>query len=328
MAKNPTPEELDLREAEQEERQIHRAIGGMIDESDTEVFRYGSAKNDDEVEPDPEDDGDHSLEEPDEDIAGGEPEQEQQAPSEDEAEDGEPEAEPEQEEPGAQQPQRDERSERFVPSYRLREEAEARQRAERELADMRARQQQYQPPPPPQFQPQPQKPDLFVDPDAHTAWVQQQTLLAARAQNMEMSLASAAEEHGDDYQYVYRTLASAVQRNDPAAQQVVAAVLSSANPGRALMRWGEPLLQERQDREENTHREWLRDRYGIDAEQLEQRGSGQRAPRQATPPRRGMPSLNSAAGNGRLMSRPRDNMGGLSNSDEDIFNDVFDKIER
>jgi hypothetical protein len=301
----------------------------MIDESDREIFRYGTAKTDDQVEPDPEDDSDHSLEEPDEDIAGGEPEQEQQAPSEDEPEDGEPEAEPEQREPSTQQPQRDERSERFVPSYRLREEAEARQRAERELADMRARQQQYQPPPQPQ--PQQPKPDLFVDPDAHTAWTIQQSLLANRAQNMEMSLAAAAEEHGDDYQYVYRTLAGAVQRNDPAAQQVVASILSSANPGRALMRWGEPLLQDRQEQYRAERREWLQTEEG---QQIlrEVYGDGlalgQRAPRQATPPRRGMPSLNSAAGNGRVMQRPRDDAGGLENSDEAIFNDVFSPIRR
>jgi hypothetical protein len=320
MAKNPTPEELDLQQAEQEEREIHRAIGEMKDESEREIMRDVF-----EDEQEPEDDGDRSLEEPEEDIAGGEPEQEQQA-SEDEPQDGEPEAEPEQEAPGEQRPQRDERSERFVPSYRLREEAEARQRAERELADMRARQQQYQPPPPPQ--PQQPPPDLFVDPDARLAHEAQMQLQRQILAHKEMLMADAAEEYGDDYQYIYKALQAGVQRLDPAALQVSQAIINSANPGRALWRWGQPLLQDREQQRDVELRERVRERYGIDLEEYEQRNSGQRAPRQQIPPRRGMPSLNSAAGNGRLMSRPRDNMGGLSDRDEDIFNGVFDKIER
>jgi hypothetical protein len=321
MANNPTPEELDLQQAEQEERQVHRAIGEMKDESEREIMRDVF-----ENEQEPEDDGDRSLEEPEDDIAGGEPEAEQQA-SEDAQQEREPEAEPEQEEPEPQGERRDEQGNRFIPYHVVRQERDARQRAERELADMRARQQQYQPPPPPP-QPQQPPPDLFVDPDAHFAWREQQMLLKQVALHKDMSLQAAREQYGDDYNYVYNTLSAAVQRNDPAAIQIGQAIVSSANPGWALMQWGQSLLQERGEVADRELRETVRERYGIDLEEYEQRNSGQRAPRQQIPPRRGMPSLNSAAGNGRVMQRPRDDAGGLENSDEALFNDVFSPIRR
>lgn len=329
MANTETAEQRQDRE-DREERELHRDLNAMQNETELEIGRFAFDDNANPAEDPnaPEDDGDRSLEEPDDDFGGGLPEEEQQEDAQDETQDGEPEAEPEQE-PEPQRPQRNEQSERFVPSSRLREERDARERAERELAELRMRQ-QHQPPPPPQQQYQPlPRPDAFADPDGRDDWNLQRTLQAVRFQNIEQSLQSAAEEFGPDYQYVYRTLQQGVQQNDPAAHQALNAILQSPNPGRSLMRWGEPLLQEYQDQQEGVHREWLRERYGIDADQLEQRQqrAGQSGSRQANPPRREMPSLNSAAGNGRVMSRQRYGSD-ADMTDTEIFNDVFPPIRR
>lgn len=325
MAKQ-TPEELEQRQAAEEaaERKLHRS---MMDETELEIGRSAF-----DQEEEPIDDGDRSLEEPEEDIAGGDPEEEEQEEepqeSEDEEQDGEPQDEGEGETP-AEQPQRDEQSGRFVPSYRLREQTERAERAERELAEMRMR---GMPPPQPQQPPQPPppKPDMFVDPEAHERWMFQQWSAQQQHAHAERSLQEAAEEHGDDFRYAYDTLVQGVRRGDPQAQQIVSALYASPNPGRALMRWAQPLLEQRQDQQEQAHREWLRERYGIDAEQLEQRearSNGRSASRQTIAPRRNVPSLNSAGGSGPPV-RARADARGMDGSEEAIFDYAFTPIRR
>jgi hypothetical protein len=264
-------------------------------------------------------------------MAGGDPEdveeeeQEDEQDESEEAEEGGEEAD-EGQAPEVTEPQRDERSERFVPSYRLREESERRERAERELADIRAR---GMPPPqavpPPQAPPQ--KPDMFVDPDAHDEYLIQQMLARQHRLRQEISMQEAAEEHGQDFHYAYNVLQQAVQRNDPTAHQIVAALYGSANPGRAFMRWAEPLLQDYRGQQEAEREQWLRDRFGVEPEELERRpvrGQGQQRP--PSSPRRGVPSLNSAGSSGGPRTRidPR----GMDGSEEAIFNDVWDTPRR
>lgn len=339
MARQPSPEERAFAENQQDqddEREYHKRVSGAIDDTEREIFRHGSAKSDEEVAPDPEDDGDRSLEEPDEDIAGGDPEDEEEEQQDDEqpeqqARDGE-QAEEGDEEPEQGSPQRDERSDRFVPSNRLREERERAERLERELAETRARLQapiQQAP-----AQPPPEPPDMFVDPKGWEQVKLQEFRQAAQRDYTERSLAAAHQEYGDDFAFVYSTLQGALQRGDTQAAQITARILNAPDPGRALMTWGEQLLSERQDQQEETHRQWLRETYGDEvAEQLERQAMRRSNPRQgqtvnrpATPPRRSMPSLNSAGSSGGQRARidPR----GIDGSEEAIFNDVFAPPQR
>ena len=329
MAKMTPQEEQAFAQDEAEERDEHRRFSAAKDETDREIFRDVL----DGKEPEPEDDGDRSLENIEEDMAGGDPEdveeeeeqEEDEQDESDEEDDGGEEAD-EGQAPEITEPQRNERSERFVPSNRLREETERRERAERELAEIRAR---GMPPPQaaPPPQPPPQKPDMFVDPDAHDEYLIQQMLARQHRLRQEVSMQEAAEEHGPDFHYAYNVLQQAVRRNDPTAHQIVAALNQSANPGRAFMRWAEPLLQDYRGQQEAEREQWLRDRFGVEPEELERRpvrGQGQQRP--PSSPRRGVPSLNSAGSSGGPRTRidPR----GMDGSEEAIFNDVWDTPRR
>ena len=328
MPQFASPEEMakfQLAEQEEAERDFHQRVEGARQEAERELFRFASAKTEEEAERmEPENNGDHSLEEPDEDIAGGVPEEEEQEEQQDEEqEDGGEDEDAGEQEAESDQPQRDERYERSVPSYRLREQTDRIQVLERQLAEMQMRMQQPQYPQQPQ--PVPQKPDMFVDPDAHTNWIMQQNAQASIVAFKEMTMAAAAEEYGDDFRYAYQTLQAGVQRGDPAANQTVQRIFASANPGRALMRWAEPLLQDLGQQRDDEWDQGYRDRYGREPPP---RGQGQREiRREAVPPRRGVPSLNSAAGNGRQMYRERQ-AGGMEDDDRVIFNDIFENPRR
>src|SRR5215468_6442931 len=115
MADNLTPEDLEKLE--------RRETSKMIDETDIEIMNDAFDKKDEEL---PEDDGDKALEQPENSIFGDElqdenDQDEQDQQDDEDQEDGGDEDEGG-EEPEIQEPQRDERSERFVPSGRLREE--------------------------------------------------------------------------------------------------------------------------------------------------------------------------------------------------------------
>jgi len=324
-----------MQSVENDERQERQLMSELVDETEREMFRYGSAKSEEDAQAmEPEDNGNRDLEEREEDIFGDTPEEVEEADRQAAGEDDEPqdggedeeEQVPDDEEPQySDRPQRDEREARSVPSYRLREQSERVEALQREIADLRMRVQSPQQAPQPQQSPQ--KPDMFVDPDGHAAWQMQQTLQAVRMQEAERSMQAAAEEYGDDFQYAYQVLQNGVRANDPRAHQTVQSIIASGNPGRALMRWAEPLLQDRADQQEEMHRQWYRDTYGREAPEPRQMRSGQGEFRQSVPPRRGMPSLNGAGGNGRVMNRPRQNAG-TDDTDEGIFNYAFDDIRR
>jgi hypothetical protein len=318
MVERMTPDEIAAYREEQQaqESEDSKLYNLMRDETETDIFDHASAKDEpdpliDDI-PGPTNDGDRSLEDVEDDISGDEPENEEtEEPPEDEQQESE-----EQEEP---------REDRSVPGHRYREERQRNDELQRRLAELEMRQQylqpQYQQPQQPPPQPQ-QPPDMFVDPNAYTQYIFQQARAQTLAENIDRSLGAAQEEFGDDCRYIYQTLQSAINRGDPQAMRVRDAIFTSYDPGRALMRWGDPLLQdlarERERAREEIGRQWYRDKFGRDYQERRNQGEFN----ESTPQRSGtrtMPSLNSAAGNGRNMARERMDTRGMNGSDEDIF---------
>lgn len=286
--------------------------------ADTEGEIFNEAMGD----PDPENDGDHSLEEM-EDPVGEDPEETEIEASEDD--DGEsPEPEDEESE-SEEEPQRNERNERFVPSYRLREESERRERLERELAELRGQVNALRPQQQPQQQPQ--KPDPFADPEGHERWVTENAIREVQQRNFNAAMAEGLEEHGEEFRFAHDELAK-LGPNNPEGVNVFNRMMASRDPVKVLMRWAEPRLQEYREQREQQALESLAERSGYDRETLERalaiaaRGSGVR-PQPQQRMGRIPPSLNSAGGSGRTAARDRADPRGMDGSEAAIFADAF-----
>ena len=131
-----------------------------------------------------------------------------------------------------------------IPSWRLREETEARRlaneraeanqrRADAALRELEALRQQMNPPKP--------IPDQFQDPEAYNAhWQQQnqqlQQSVEQRLRNQEanFSLRLAHMQHGDVFEKAYQELLETAERGDRTAAQAVA---NSPDPGSTLVNW-------------------------------------------------------------------------------------------
>lgn len=284
--------------------------------ADTEGEIFNEAMGD----PDPENDGDRSLEEM-EDPVGDDPEVE--ASQDDDGESDELEAD---EAESEEEPQRNERSERSVPSYRLREETERRERLERELAELRGQLNAIQRP---QQQPQqqPQKPDPFADPEGHERWVVDNAIRQVQERNFNAAMADGLEEHGEEFRFAHDELAK-LGPNNPEGVQVFQRMMAARDPVKVLMRWAEPRLQEYREQREQQALDSLAERSGYDRDTIERalaiaaRGSGQR-PTQQRQMGRIPPSLNSAGGSGRSAARDRVDPRGMDGSEASIFADAF-----
>lgn len=298
-----------------------RMLAAMIAETEDEIFTEATGKDQDD------NDGDKSLEQISDDMADGDTE-------EIEGEAGE-ETEGEQDAGTEAAPERDERNERFVPSGRLREEADARRAAEAREAELRSRLdiltgkvealQHWQVP-----KDEDQKeanPDIFVNPEAWQAMQRAEILSQVRREMNETrvnaSMDAAKEEFGAEFQYAYDQLVAG--RNDPIIQREAQTILASPNPGRALMKWAEPKLAEYREQKADRLRSELAELYGIDGDDLDRavsmatKATGRSSNNLPQRPRQSLPSLNSASGGGR---RPMNDVYGGS-SEQDIFASAF-----
>lgn len=291
-----------------EERAEREAISSAIADTEQEIFNAGVGSEDLEK------DGDKSLEEMDDPL--GEP-PEQEASEDDDGEADEPEAEVEAE--GETEPQRDERDVRTVPSGRLREETEARQRAEREMAEWRARYDELARSARPQQPPQqpPPEPDMFADPDAWKQDFRQRTVTEIRQEFARASVAEARAKYGDEFEYAFRLIDS-----DPRLANEAREVLASINPGETIMRIAEPYLAEFREQRQQQRWEQLQEEAARNGYRLVPDGAGRPSDNRPQQQRRTIPpSLNGASGSGGTRQRldPR----GMDGSEAAIFADAF-----
>jgi hypothetical protein len=214
-------------------------VAGAIAGTEQEIFDEATGQEE------AENNGDHSLEEMDDDIPGeteeGEDEPDEESPdgeAEDDDEEGE-ELDAASEEDGEEpEPTRSEDRGR-IPSSRLREETERRRAIEQERDTLRAQlaafQVHQQQRPQPQ-QEQPAKPDIWSDPEAWAADQRAQIAQEFTARHVNAALAEAHEQHGDEFVAAYRQLTS-LNPADPVARATVQRIWDAPNPGKAIMRW-------------------------------------------------------------------------------------------
>jgi hypothetical protein len=296
-----------------EEREQGRAVQAAIKETETvEIMDYVFDRDNP-----PDNDGDRSLEEPEDPLGIEEPDQEASADD-----GGEPEAQQaEGEEPEGEEPEQQyERDPAYVPSTRLREETDARRNAEREAAEWRARydetqrllrpQQPQQPPPP--------TPDMFADPEAWKQDFRQQVINETRQSMQRASIEEARARYGAEFDHAYQLLDS-----DPRLTREAQAVLASLNPGEAIMRLAEPYMGEfRQQRQEQelAQAQQIAARNGYTL--VPGRGGPTSRPQQL---RNNPPSLNGASGGGNTR-RERLDPRGMDGSEEAIFREAFTNL--
>jgi len=330
----------------QYQRDVSKAI------ADTEAEIMASAIGEEE----PENDGDRSPEEMEENIFADdeEPEEGVEAAGEEGSEEASEEPGEQEEYAGdeEQQPAQqytDERN-RWVPPSRLREESERRRSAESQLETLEARfndlvqrlntqpppQSQYQPPPAPQEAPMP---DRFADPDGFDRWndarwekrldvaIQrvndgwQREMQNREITRINRSLDQAAKgSRGWEFGQAYQALTSLPVNPQNAA--TVRAITEAHNPGEALMDWWD---QNGGDNFRQGILDQLADQYGFVPpselqQQQQQQGRPNGQPRHVTRLPQGMRpghrSLNDARG-GRRHDTPDPEM--LDDSDNSVF---------
>lgn len=126
-----------------------------------------------------------------------------------------------------------------VPAGRLREESEARRRAERERDELRAQVARQQPPP---QQPPPKGVDLFDNPQGFVQqelkpFIQQiQSDLQQQRENM--SLDWAVQRHGaEKVDVAYQALKAGMVRGDPEVKAAYERIMTSHDPYGHIVRW-------------------------------------------------------------------------------------------
>jgi hypothetical protein len=128
-----------------------------------------------------------------------------------------------------------------VPAGRLREEAEARRKVERERDELRARLDAVQRPPPQQQAP-PQKPDLFENPSAFvqaelTPFLERMEQ-QHQAQREAMSLDFARQRFGPEkVDAAYRAMEAGINQGNPEVYAAYQRIMKSHDPYGAIVRW-------------------------------------------------------------------------------------------
>jgi hypothetical protein len=302
-------------------------IGEAIAETEQEIHdsAFDNAPDDN--------DGDTSLEEMDsDDVVDDDVSEEDEEDDIPEEGEGEYDDEPPPEKP---QPQQEERQQRGIPPGRLREEAEARRAAEAEARELRVRiealeRNRYQQPPPQQQPPQQQGPDMFADPEGWAAAERTRIMNAVQLDRVNMSLADAAEQHGDKFQEAYKAINS-LNPQSPADMAHVQRIWNAPNPGRELMKWHQQqsLLHEIGN-DPTAYRQKLRDELLADPDFRKELISGMRndAVNGGNTRVRLPPSLNGATGGtshrGRDGRTSRDTAATSRSIEREIFDSAFD----
>jgi hypothetical protein len=224
----------------------------------------------------------------------------------------------------------------------------AESQAQRDIAAMNARldalmlQQQR---PAPELQRQqpvaPTKPDMFADPEGYEAWLRADIAYNFTQQRVNASLADAHDQHGEKFVKAYQDLTGidpltmnrvgppGLPVNDPVSRATVDRIMTSPNPGRALMNWhaqqqvirdgGTPQFREKVETE--AKEKLMKDpefRKQLLAEmKAEASGLNGGTARTIT---RGTRSINDVTGG---TSAQRDDMRSFDDSDEGVFGDVW-----
>jgi hypothetical protein len=254
---------VDGRTEEEFRADINRAIA----DTDDEIFRHAMSDQeldndgDDSLEQMPDSPVDEEVEDEDEPEVEAEGEEPEEEPPEEE-EEGEPEGE-------VEEPRQEPERRQGIPSYRVREESEARRQAEeraialeRELAQMRGRVDEMstrinQPQPQPQRQERPPKPDRYTDEAAYDEWMlaegerraaerfeqrfaqmqQQQQAVALQRAEASFSQAALSDDRPvflDAYDRLTR-----LDPRDPANRAIVGNIIGAPDPAAALFQWFE-----------------------------------------------------------------------------------------
>lgn len=124
------------------------------------------------------------------------------------------------------------------PSWRLREEAEARRAAEQraEAAERRAEEAQRELRRRLQAQPQeqPKSIDILEDPDGYARSVQENVERRMLSRYLDASFEDAKDQHGEAFDKAYGELLRMTDSGDTSTRD---RIINAGNPGKALMRW-------------------------------------------------------------------------------------------
>jgi hypothetical protein len=126
----------------------------------------------------------------------------------------------------------------MIPSYRLKQEADARRQLETDLANERAdkaalrqRLEALERPAPKVDQPKAEEPDPLLDPKAYREFIREETRLEILNDRREASLANAHKTYKAEFEEAYAT---AQKQVDPALK---ARMQASRDPGETLIEW-------------------------------------------------------------------------------------------
>lgn len=140
-------------------------------------------------------------------------------------------------EAASQPPQRQAEDHAAIPTWRLREEAEARRTAEQRLNDLQrqyeatqARLRQIEQ----SQQPQQEVPDVFENPQGFQSHITQTFEQKLRAQEVNFSMRLAHMQYKGDFDEAY---SAALRRREAGDMATIQSILNSQDPGEALVRW-------------------------------------------------------------------------------------------
>jgi hypothetical protein len=97
-----------------------------------------------------------------------------------------------------------------------------------------------------QAQSQSEMPDLFSDPQGYHQFVANSVRNELKTMEQNFSFRLAHDKHGDDFERAYGTMIHLAEAGDP---RVVQWVMSTPDPGRAMMQWYEQALQQHQQQQ-------------------------------------------------------------------------------
>jgi hypothetical protein len=124
----------------------------------------------------------------------------------------------------------------------LKDERSKRQALEAELRQLREEHDRLLRPQQPQ-QAAPEVPDMFADPAAYHQFVERSVSSRLRDMEANLSFRLMHDRHGEDFEHAYSAMLKLAEAGDPS---VVKWVMSTGDPGRALMHWHEQARAQRQ----------------------------------------------------------------------------------
>jgi hypothetical protein len=214
-------------------------------------------------------------------------------------------------------PEPTEETEHRIPSWRLKEEAEAKreyqqraERAEREAQEFRQQMAQLQAQIQQQAAPKQEPIDPFADPDAFFGRFEEKRLQDRRELEANFSLRLAHMQHGETFEKAFSEAEARAHRGDPSVMRMIA---QSQDPGRTLIDWYQrEEVMKQVGPDPSAYKSKLADELLEDDEWLAKAAEKFRAKAGAQPTQGNIklpPSLNKAPGSG------QDREGSMADSD-------------